>query len=264
MGGDGRHYGHGRGPAYGHSVPASPIVEMPPSPAPGHHANNMMFVEFPDDDDDDEDAEYDDDDCVRTHTYAEDVDNANIVHEVRTASKNHKNQTPQTTLYTLYMQLPNTFSTLSLCHSLSLLRMQRVHTFSTIYVWLQLQHDQHAHKKPHLNAPCARVYLVSLSVFALAPRMCSVSVYATRVSLLVGAIKAHFCVAIFFVFGKRCGRFICFAVRILFSLCLCFAYVFYFYYRTLLCILPYHFGLRHFAFRIERGGSNTGRWIIYR
>lgn len=30
------------------SVPQSPIIEMPPSPAPSH----MMVVEFPDDDDD--------------------------------------------------------------------------------------------------------------------------------------------------------------------------------------------------------------------
>lgn len=35
------------------SVPPSPIVEMPPSPAPSH----MMVIEFPDDEDDDDDDE---------------------------------------------------------------------------------------------------------------------------------------------------------------------------------------------------------------
>lgn len=72
MGGDG---GGGA-----HSLPASPIVEMPPSPAPGH---DMMFVEFPDDDenDDGDGGDHADDRRGRMYT-TEDVANANIVNEV--------------------------------------------------------------------------------------------------------------------------------------------------------------------------------------
>lgn len=62
-----------------HSVPASPIVEMPPSPAPGH---DMMFVEFPDDEDDDDDGGDEVDDRRGRMYTTEDVANANIVNEV--------------------------------------------------------------------------------------------------------------------------------------------------------------------------------------
>lgn len=67
------------------SVPPSPIVEMPPSPAPSH----MMVIEFPaddDDDDEDEDEEGDEDqlDDVGLQLRAD----VFSVHEVRTLTKN--------------------------------------------------------------------------------------------------------------------------------------------------------------------------------
>lgn len=87
MGGGGG--GSGSSAPAAHSVPASPIVEMPPSPAPGH---DMMFVEFPEDDDDHDGDDYDgnsdevDERRGRMYT-TEDVANANIVNEVRISNR---------------------------------------------------------------------------------------------------------------------------------------------------------------------------------
>lgn len=84
MGGGGN-AGGGGGPGFAslfgsQSVPQSPIVEMPPSPAPSH----MMVVEFPDDDDE-HNGEDQLDDVMNVHL--RDVYQSQMVHEVRIQSQ---------------------------------------------------------------------------------------------------------------------------------------------------------------------------------
>lgn len=81
MGGGGTGGAPGFASLFGsHSVPPSPIIEMPPSPAPSH----MMVVEFPDDDDDFNGEDLPDD-AMGVHL--RDTYQSQMVHEVRTQSQ---------------------------------------------------------------------------------------------------------------------------------------------------------------------------------
>lgn len=104
MGGDGNHNGGNGGGGFvslfGGGSPGSPIVEMPPSPAP----SQIIFVEFPDEDEDYN--KHDDDETDDIGVQLRNLSRGHTVNEVRTKKKNIKTTPPQSLLLYHFLRPP--------------------------------------------------------------------------------------------------------------------------------------------------------------